>query len=198
MGLVIEEIGADHYPLYDAIPIAYTVESVLRVDVVDGGLGGFRLVEEQLPAPYVKDYDRQGDDRPSAWAKEFDVSRWGILLARDEGQPIGGAAVAVGAGAYPLDRFQRPDLAVLWDIRVAPEARRQGVGRALFWQAASWAKEHGYGQLGLETQNVNLAACRFYARQGCQLGAIHRFGYAGLADVAHEAMLLWYLDLSEI
>ena len=195
MPLVIEEIGPESYPLYDAIPIAYTVESVLRVDVLDGGLGGFRLVEEKLPAPYVKDYDRQGDDRPSVWAKEFDLSRWGILLARDGGQPIGGAAVALGAGVYPLDRFQRQDLAVLWDIRVAPEARRQGVGKALFRRAASWAKERGYGQLGIETQNVNVAACRFYAAQGCQLGAIHRLGYAGVAEVAHEAMLLWYLEL---
>ncbi len=195
MPLVIEEIGPESYPLYDAIPIAYTVESVLRVDVLDGGLGGFRLVEEKLPAPYVKDYDRQGEDRPSAWAKEFDLSRWGVLLARDGGQPIGGAAVALSAGVYPLDRFQRQDLAVLWDIRVAPEVRRQGVGKALFRRAASWAKERGYGQLGIETQNVNVAACRFYARQGCQLGAIHRLGYAGVAEVAHEAMLLWYLEL---
>jgi GNAT superfamily N-acetyltransferase len=195
MALVIEEIGADHYPLYAAIPIAYAVESVLRVEVLDGGLGGFRLMEEVLPTPYIKDYDRQGGDNPSAWAKEFDVSRWGILLARDDERPVGRAAVAVGADAYRLDRFQRPDMAVLWDIRVAPERRRQGVGRALFWQAAGWAKERGYGQLGLETQNVNVAACRFYARQGCQLGAIHRFGYIGCPDIAHEAMLLWYLDL---
>lgn len=195
MPLAIEEIGPESYPLYDAVPTAYTVESILRVEVVDGGLGGFRLVEEKLPAPYVKDYDSQGDDHPSAWAKEFDLSRWGILLARDDGRAVGGAAVALGAGVYPLDRFQRHDLAVLWDIRVAPEARRQGVGKALFRRAASWAKDRGYGQLGLETQNVNVAACRFYARQGCQLGAIHRFGYIGCPDIAHEAMLLWYLEL---
>jgi len=195
VSLVIEEIGPESYPLYDAIPTAYTVENVLRVDVLDGGLGGFRLVEEVLPAPYTKDYDRQSDDRPSAWAKEFDLSHWGIFLASDGGRQVGGAAVAVGAGVYPLDRFQRQDLAVLWDIRVAPEARRQGIGGALFHRAAGWAKAHGYGQLGLETQNVNVAACRFYARQGCQLGAIHRFGYIGITDVAHEAMLLWYLEL---
>jgi hypothetical protein len=41
MALVIEEIGADHYPLYAAIPIAYAVESVLRVEAVDDGLGSF-------------------------------------------------------------------------------------------------------------------------------------------------------------
>lgn len=195
MTLVIEEIGAELYLLYAAISIAYTVESMLRVEVVDGGLGGFRLAEEVLPESYVKDYDSQGDDHPGAWAKEFDLSRWGILLAREDGRPVGGAAVAVGAGVYPLDRFQRRDMAVLWDIRVASEARRQGVGKALFRRAAGWAKAHGYGQLGLETQNVNVAACRFYAQMGCQLGAIHRFGYAGCADVAHEAMLLWYLEL---
>jgi len=195
MTLVIEEIGPESYPLYDAIPIAYTVESMLRVDVLDGGLGGFRLVEEKLPAPYIKDYDRQGDDRPSAWAKEFDLSRWGILLASDAGCPVGGAAVAVGAAVYPLDRFQRQDLAVLWDIRVAPEERGRRIGTKLFKMAASWARERGCGQLGLETQNVNVAACRFYAAQGCTLGAIHRLGYAGIAEVAHEAMLLWYLEL---
>ncbi len=29
----------------------------------------------------------------------------------------------------------------------------------------------------------------------CELGAIHRYGYAGTPHVAHETMLLWYLDL---
>jgi GNAT superfamily N-acetyltransferase len=195
MALVIEEIGAELYPLYAAIPIAYTVESVLRVEVLDGGLGGLQLVEEKLPTAYVKDYDKQGNDRPSAWVSEFDLSRWGILLARDGGHPVGGAAVAVGAGVYLLDRFQRQDMAVLWDIRVAPDQRRRGTGKELFWRAADWARARGFGQLGIETQNVNVAACRFYARQGCELGAIHRFGYSGCADVAQEAMLLWYLDL---
>ena len=52
-----------------------------------------------------------------------------------------------------------------------------------------------------ETQNTNVPACRFYARQGCRLGATHRFAYAGSGHgsddpVAQEAMLLWYLDLS--
>lgn len=195
MGVVIEEIGADLYPLYDGIPAWYTVESVLRVEVVDGGLGGFRLVEERIPAPYVKDYDSQGEDRPSQWVQVYDVSRWGILLARDGERPVGGAAVAVDAPVYPLDRLQRKDLAVLWDIRVHPMERGRGIGRQLFRSAAEWARKRGYGQLGLETQNVNVPACRFYAQEGCQLGAIHRYGYVGCAEVAHEAMLLWYLEL---
>lgn len=195
MGLVIEEIGADQHPQYDAIPAWYKVESVFRVEVVDGGLGGFRLVEERVSTPYVKAYSSQSEDRPSRWAKVYDVSRWGILLARDGGRPVGGAAVAVDAPGYPLDRFQRKDLAVLWDIRVEPRERRRGIGRELFRRAAEWARERGYGQLGLETQNVNVPACRFYAGQGCELGAIHRYGYIGCAGLADEAMLLWYMEL---
>lgn len=195
MELIIEEISAALYPLYDGIPNWFRVESVLQVEAVDGGLGGFRLVEERLKIPYIKDYDRKGEDRPSAWAKEFDLSRWGILLACEDGRPMGGAAVVLDATFLPMDRFQRNDLAVLWDIRVQPEARGRGIGKALFRRAAEWARANGYGQLGMETQNVNVAACRFYARQGCKLGAIHRYGYIGCADVAHEAMLLWYLEL---
>lgn len=195
MELVIEEIGAELYALYDGIAAWYTVESAFRVEVVDRGLGGFRLVEEKVPTPYIKDYDDQGQDRPSAWARTYDLSRWGILLAREDGRPVGGAAVAVDAPVYPLDRFQRQDLAVLWDIRVEPSERGRGIGRALFRSAAAWARERGYGQLGLETQNVNVGACRLYAGEGCELGAIHRYGYIGCAEVAHEAMLLWYLEL---
>jgi GNAT superfamily N-acetyltransferase len=89
----------------------------------------------------------------------------------------------------------RSDLAVLWDLRVQPEQRRKGIGRRLFQQAAEWARVQGCTQLKIETQNVNVPACRFYARQGCHLGAVLRYGYSGCPDVAHETMLLWYLDL---
>jgi ribosomal protein S18 acetylase RimI-like enzyme len=84
---------------------------------------------------------------------------------------------------------------VLWDIRVHPDARGQGIGSELFAEAARWAQAQGCRQLKVETQNVNVQACRFYAKQGCELGGIERYGYAGCAEVSHEAMLLWYLDL---
>ena len=43
-------------------------------------------------------------------------------------------------------------------------------------------------------QNVNVAACRFYAKH-CILGGVERYGYAACPEVAHEAMLLWYRGL---
>ena len=52
----ILEIEPDLLDAYGTIPIAFTVESVLQVDEVESGLGGFRLAEKSVE-PYVKDYD---------------------------------------------------------------------------------------------------------------------------------------------
>jgi ribosomal protein S18 acetylase RimI-like enzyme len=196
MSITIQEIGADRFSQYGRIPSRFEVQSILRVEVMGTGLGGFRLVEERVEKPFVRDYDQNSEDNPARWASRFDVSRWGILMATDDvGQPVGGAAVAVEPPIFPMGRFQRDDLAALWDIRVDPEHRRQGIGSQLFRAAAGWARRKGYGQLGIETDGSNVTACRFYTRQGCELGAIHRFGYAGVPEVAAYAMLLWYLEL---
>ena len=89
----------------------------------------------------------------------------------------------------------RKDLAVLWDIRVHPDRRRSGIGTQLFKHAVKWAQSRGCTQLKIETQNINVPACEFYVKQGCHLGEINRYGYAGHQDVQHEVMLIWYLDL---
>lgn len=175
------------------IGTAYTVERVLQVTVHDGGLGGMTLVERPVAVPWVKDYAADdGDEGVAAWPQMFDLSRWGLLVAERDGQRVGGAVIAFDTpGVDMLER--RRDLAVLWDIRVSSAARGQGVGTALFRATREWAQARGCRQLKVETQNVNVPACRFYARQGCRLGAINRFGYPELPD---EVMLLWYLDLN--
>ena len=124
----------------------------------------------------------------------WDISRWGLSLAVESENDVGGAAVAVATQG--MDMLEgRSDLAVLWDVRIRPDVRRSGIGSALFDHAVSWARGQGLRQLKIETQNVNVTACRFYTSQGCELGLIHRLGYVGRPHVAHEAMLIWYHDL---
>lgn len=86
----------------------------------------------------------------------------------------------------------RRDLAVLWDIRVAPEVRGHGIGSALWQEVEIWASLRACRHLKVETQNTNVGACNFYARQGCYLGAMNRYAYPELPD---EIQLLWYKDL---
>lgn len=194
----IEEIPPSRLSEYACLSIAYEVRSILQVERLDlgwgAGSGGLRLVETPLLKPYIKDYDLCEGGSPADWAKEFDVSRWGFLLAWEAEEPVGAAAVAYATpGVYLLER--RSDLAVLWDIRVKPQARRKGVGRALFEHAVAWARQRGCTMMKIETQNVNVPACRFYAAMGCELGAIHCYAYTGHPQVGDEVMLLWYLVL---
>jgi len=87
----------------------------------------------------------------------------------------------------------RDNAAVLWDIRVSPGERRAGIGSALFRRAGTWTRARGCEWLAIETQNVNAAACHFYQKMGCTLGAIDRFAYPGLPG---EVQLLWWKALA--
>jgi GNAT superfamily N-acetyltransferase len=173
------------------IPIAFEVDRVLDVDALDPEGGRCELVERALAEPWVKDYDALGN-RPTDWARSFDVSRWGLLSAWVEGRRAGGAVIAFATpGLHVLGG--REDLAVVWDLRVSPELRGRGVGSALFAAAENWARARGCRELEVETQHVNVPACRFYARQGCTLRAVHRLAYPELPG---EVQLLWGKDLS--
>jgi GNAT superfamily N-acetyltransferase len=186
-----EAVSPDALDEYARISIAFLVDRILEVAPVDGGLNGMSLAETPIADPYVKDYDALEGEGPTRWATHFDLSNWGLLSAFLDGARAGGAALALRTeNLHMLDG--RDDVAALWDIRVAPEARGSGVGSALFRAAEDWAAARGCGWLKIETQNVNAAACRFYQRMGCSLGAIDRFAYP---DLPAEVQLLWWKEL---
>src|SRR5262245_41146826 len=192
MTLEVAEEAMTALPEYACVPAVFTVDRVLDVTNRDDGSGGFDVSERRLDAPYRKDYDAIADEGPLQWGRRYDLSNWGLFTARLANRIVGGAAVAFDTpGLTMLDG--RRDLAVLWDIRVSPDARCQGVGSALFQRVEAWAQLHDCRQLMIETQNTNVRACRFYERQGCQLRAIHRAAYPELPE---EIQLLWYKDLS--
>jgi GNAT superfamily N-acetyltransferase len=174
---------------YALLPIAFPVDQVL--DVTVRAEGGFVLSARRLEVPYVKDYDAVDGDGPLHWARRFDVSNWALFTARVAGSRVGGATVAFNTPGLTMLEGRR-DLSVLWDIRVAPDARRKGIGSALFEKVEAWARTHRCRQLKVETQNINVPACGFYARHGCELRAIHHTAYPELPE---EIQLLWYKDL---
>lgn len=192
MAIEVREDSAAALAKYARVPIAFEVREIFDVAEREDASGGFVLTKRRLDAPYVKDYDAIEEESPAHWAKRFDVTNWGFLAAYAVGERVGGAAVAFdSAGVHMVEG--RADTAVLWDIRVAPQARGRGVGSALFRAAEAWAAARGCLRLKIETQNINVPACEFYARQGCELRAVDRFAYPRFPD---EIQLLWYRALS--
>jgi GNAT superfamily N-acetyltransferase len=161
------------------LPIAFRVDQVL--DVTARADGRFALSARRLLNPYVKDYDAVEGEGPLHWTRRFDVSNWTLFAARLAGSRVGGAAVAFNTPGLTMLEGRR-DLSVLWDIRVAPNARGRGVGSALFERVEAWALAQDCRQLKVETQNINVPACEFYARHGCELRAIHHAAYPELPE----------------
>jgi len=172
---------------YAAVSIAFKVDSILEVSLGKSVPGDFVITERRLDVPYIKDYDAIDGERPAQWTERFDVSEWGLISAHSNDRRVGGTVIALNtAGVDMLEG--RDDLAVLWDIRVRPELRGQGIGTALLHAAETWAAKRGCRQIKVETQNINVPACRFYARHGFVLASVNRSAYKELPD---EIQLLW-------
>jgi streptothricin acetyltransferase len=164
--------------------ISCAFESRAVFDVMGEG-GRNALVERTLDAPFRKDYDTVED--PLSWVEQFDVSNWVLVSARDGNRIVGGAIGARDtAGVDMLEN--RRDLLVLWDLRVAPEARGAGVGSALFRAVEDWGRRHSCVELKVETQNVNVRACHLYRAQGCALAQANRGAYP---ELPAEVQLIW-------
>lgn len=170
------------------IPISFVVKSVFDVSALGDGPDGLALTERRLDVPYIKDYDTIVGESPVEWAKRFDISNWGLIWAISKGMRVGGAVIAFDTDGLTMFENRR-DLAVLWNIRVSPEARGQGVGAALFRAAEAWAAARGCRELKVETQNINVPASWLYLRLGCALRVINRFAYP---ELPNEVQLLWY------
>jgi GNAT superfamily N-acetyltransferase len=188
---VIEE-PSSNLSEYASIPIAFEVSEIVDPAILIRGANADNLQSRRVDIPYIKNYDEHPGHSPLDWPAQFNVAKWGMLSAFARDQRVGGALVVQGDDAIDMLESRR-DLAVLWDLRVAPPFRRSGVGTALLSAAEGWARDHGARELKVETQNINVAACRFYDRCGFTLGAVNPGAYEELPD---EVQLLWYKSLS--
>ena len=192
MKLGIVEESPSSLEAYASIPIAFEVSGIIDPATLVVGANFDNLRALSIDAPYIKNYDEYPGHSPLDWPTQFDVTNWGLLSALSGNERVGGAVVV--AGDTTIDMLEdRSDLAVLWDLRVAPEVRRRGVATTLMSAVESWARDRGARELKVETQNINVAACRFYDRCGFTLGAVNRGAYEELPD---EIQLLWYKSLS--
>jgi ribosomal protein S18 acetylase RimI-like enzyme len=176
---------------YAQVPIAFVVREVFTSEAIDKLRHGEHATPTPVPVPYRKDYDAYAGHHPTDWPRRFDLSGWIILAATEGHKRIGAAALAVNDPELDL-RGDLSGRALIWDLRVAPEARRRGVGRALLRAAQRASLERGARELCVETQQINVPACRFYLREGFALESVRFDAYP---DLPEEAQLLWAKSL---
>jgi ribosomal protein S18 acetylase RimI-like enzyme len=171
-------------PEYASIPVAFEVREVL--DLAPLSRRASALSTRAIP-PYRKDYDELPDNSPLSWATQHDTSRWIFLIARVRNDVVAGA-IAVTDPNDVVELGGREGNALLWDVRVGPEFRRHGFGRALISAAEEVARDAGAQALDVETQDTNVPACTLYLACGYTLTAVQPHAYEPVTD---EAKLLW-------
>jgi GNAT superfamily N-acetyltransferase len=184
-GVAIRELPVSQLAAYAAVPIAFRVRSRLVRDPASPTLDA--LVEMLVARPFDKDYDAAPGMSPLDWAERYALERWGLLVADIDGRVVGGAAIAPAAEVMP-EHCSTMGGGVLWDLRVAPAWRGLGIGSALFRASERCAWVRGFRTLVVETQDINVPACRLYARMGCRLLSYVEHAYDATPD---EARLLW-------
>ena len=100
-------------------------------------------------------------------AENFERGRSTIFAADDGYQLVGFTQL------YPaLCSVDLVDYFVLYDLFVAPSARRQGIARALMNEASKWAKAQGAARLDLETARDNYPGQALYRDLGYELDEV--------------------------
>jgi GNAT superfamily N-acetyltransferase len=181
----LRESGSEDLRAHAQIPIAFFVERILKPQPSGGPLD---FVEHPLPEPWWKDYDAEEGADPASWSLRFDTSSWVVISAWDGIARIGGVVLFADApGVAMLEG--RSDLALIWDLRIDPAHRGKGIGGRLIAAAVEWARSHACRGLKVETQNINVGACRFYKNQGFELRSVEAGAYPNLPG---ELQMLWY------
>jgi GNAT superfamily N-acetyltransferase len=189
--IIYKKIENSELEIYDKIPMLVDVRSILKVEEIDGGLGGLLLKEVPVQG-YIKDLGKE--EIISDLEDRFDISNWAFWIAFDGKMPVGGAAAASRTkGVDMLDG--RDDMSVLWDIRVDDGYKNIGIGSKLFDFAVEWSRNKGFVQMKIECQNNNVAACRFYRNKGAVLCKVDEYAYYDHEECRDEVQLIWYLDL---
>lgn len=82
----------------------------------------------------------------------------------------------------------------LYDLKVNPDYRGRGAGRLLMEKCREIARQQGYRGLYTQGQDNNLGACRFYLKNGFEIGGLDTRVYGGTSQ-EHKKDILFYCDI---
>jgi ribosomal protein S18 acetylase RimI-like enzyme len=177
----------DHLSLSEYALIAAAFDVREAVDRVPTGRAAMPLPRRVVHRAFRKDYDAIPGNGPAGWRRRFAVDRAYFMGAYDHGRRVGGA-VAIVEPSDVMRLGGEPRSALLWDIRVAPSARRNGIGRMLLAAAEAAAQAAGCNGIVAETQDINVAACQLYAHAGYIIARVDPNAYP---ELPMETRIVW-------
>jgi ribosomal protein S18 acetylase RimI-like enzyme len=175
MGILLRELDPSNIRYINHSDGTFTVDSKLVLRFEDGEIH-YSIVPL---SPYAKRYPIEKAD----YSTYINNPEQTIFLAFVDGQFAGQITLQKDWNQY----------ATIEDITVDVQYRRMGVGRELVARAVRWAKDNKLIGVRLETQDTNVAACRFYERLGFKLCGFDPYLYKGIEGVEDEVALYWYL-----
>lgn len=137
-----------------------TTEQAWRMEEQEhDGAVTIRFQPIRLPREVHLPYPRQGEALALGWAS------CDLFLVASNGREICGY---IAARSLPGN-----GLAWVQDIVVAPEWRREGIGRQLLHEATAWAVEQGLQRLVVEVQTRNAPGISFCRALGLSFCGYH-------------------------
>lgn len=175
MEISIREMDRDNLHNASKCDADFTVDSKLVLRAEDGVIH-YSVVSV---APYRKQYIFEAKDYSTYIFNPDKI----VYFAYADGHLAGQINITKHWNAY----------AWIDDFAVDARFRRRGIGRAMMQKAVDWAKEKNLPGIMLETQDINVPACRFYEKFGFALRGFDTHLYKGLTPSTDEIALYWYL-----
>jgi ribosomal protein S18 acetylase RimI-like enzyme len=112
---------------------------------------------------------RPSPDGERAWETHlletvWDSDSWCVFVAEEDGHLIG---QIMGDLRKAVPVFEPDGYGYVTDIVVEPQARRRGVGEALFHALKDWFRERGASHVELQVAHNNPASQSFWRAIGC-------------------------------
>ena len=167
--ITLRALTADDIPNLVQIKTTFIASTVLSIERAGDGIElNWRLVEQALAIPFNRGTGYDFDAVAQLAVRER-------LQLVEQGEAYQRVADFEGRliGLVEVEIQEWNNSAQLANLMVDADYRGQGLGRRLWHRAVDFARQSDVRAILVETQNTNIAACRFYARMGCQLSGLH-------------------------
>jgi len=131
---------------------------------------------------YVDSYEKSYPNEERQWEDYIDNPDRVVFLYYNNGECVGQVILRKNWNNYVLIEY----------MAVSKNHRGKGIGKQLMQKSVEWVKSKNFPGLMVETQDINLQACRFYSKMGFQIGAVDTMLYANF-NKSDEKAIFWYM-----